>query len=250
MNVLIIEDESHAADKLERQLLKIDQSINIQAKLDSVGSSVKWLNENHADLIFLDIHLGDSNSFKIFDQIEVKTPIIFTTAYDQYAVEAFKVNSIDYLLKPINQRELEKAIEKYHERFVSNPGVDYSKIADLLYKKEPDYQKRFMVYAGDKIKTIEKDEVAYFMGEGKYCYLYSNDNHQYLINSTLDKLDKVLDPDEFFRINRQFLINIKSIDQMHTYPKGRVKIDLLPSNKKEAIVSIERAGDFKKWLNR
>ena len=242
MKVLIIEDEQYAADKLERQLQKIDQTVTILSKLDSVESSVKWLKENRADLIFLDIYLGDSNSFKIFEQITVKTPIIFTTAYDQYAVEAFKVNSIDYLLKPISQRDLERAN--------AIAGIDYLKIAEMLHNNEPNYQKRFMVYSADKIKTIEKEHVAYFMAEGKYCYLYSKDNHQYLIDFTLDKLDKALDPDEFFRINRQFFINIKSINQMHTYPKGRVKIDLLPANNKEAIVSIERAGDFKKWLNR
>ena len=250
MNVIIIEDETHAAQKLQRQLERIDNNIKILAILETVGSAVKWLNENQADLIFLDIHLGDSNSFKIFKQVEIKTPIIFTTAYDKYAIEAFKLNSIDYLLKPVNQKDLEKALDKYKELHLGKSKIDYAEIANLIYNKTPKYQKRFMVYSGDKIKTIEKDAVAYFLAEGKYCYLHSTDNHQYLIDFTLDKLDKVLDPDEFFRINRQFLINVKSIKQMHTYPKGRVKIDLSPSNKKEAIVSIERASQFKKWLNK
>lgn len=250
MKVIIIEDESHAAEKLERQLQRIQKNIEVLAKLDTVSAAVDWLTEHRAELIFLDIHLGDSSSFKIFDQVEVKTPIIFTTAYDQYAIEAFKVNSIDYLLKPINQRELEKAIDKYEEIFSGSAAIDYKEIAQLLQQKEPDYQKRFMVYSGDKIRTIDKNDVAYFLAEGKYCYLYSNDNHQYLIDFTLDKLEGVLDPDEFFRINRQFIINIKSIAQMHSYPKGRVKIELVPSNKKEAIVSIERASMFKKWLNK
>lgn len=248
--MIIIEDEIHAAEKLQRQLEGLDNDIQILAKIESVRSAISWLNEHKADLIFLDIHLGDSTSFKIFEEVEIKTPIIFTTAYDQYAIDAFKLNSIDYLLKPVDQKELGKAIEKFENIYLPNAGIDYSRIAELLQNKSPKYQKRFMVYSGDKIKTIEKDEVAYFLAEGKYCYLHSFGNQQYLIDFTLDKLDKVLNPDEFFRINRQFLINIKSISQMHSYPKGRVKIDLNPSNKKDAIVSIERASQFKKWLNK
>lgn len=250
MKVIIIEDESHAAEKLQRQLEELDKDVQILAKLESVKSAISWLKQYKADLIFLDIHLGDSNSFKIFEEIEIKTPIIFTTAYDQYAIDAFKLNSIDYLLKPVNQSRLKKALDKFEEVYQSKTEIDYSIISELLQNKTPKYQKRFMVYSGDKIKTIEKDEVAYFLAEGKYCFLYSFDHQQYLIDFTLDKLDKVLNPDDFFRINRQFLINIKSIHQMHTYPKGRVKIDLTPSNKKEAVVSIERASQFKKWLNK
>jgi DNA-binding LytR/AlgR family response regulator len=250
MKVIIIEDVSYAAEKLHRQLMKTGKDVDVLTTLGSVESAVSWLQKNNADLIFLDIHLGDSNSFRIFEHVDIKTPIIFTTAYDQYAIEAFKLNSIDYLLKPINQKDLEKAIRKYKDVFQGNTSIDYSRIATLIENKAPEYQKRFMVYSGDKIKTIEKDNVAYFLAEGKYCYLYSNDNLQYLIDFTLDKLEKVLAPDEFFRINRQFIINIKSIHQMHSYPKGRVKIDLSPPNKKEAIVSIERASQFKKWLNK
>jgi len=250
MNVIIIEDEHHAAEKLERQLDRLNYEVKVEAKLESVDAAIKWLKNNTTDLIFLDIHLGDSSSFKIFDQIEIKTPIIFTTAYDQYAIDAFKLNSIDYLLKPVNQKDLQKAIDKYFDIHQSKSDIDYNKLSEILQSKTPEYQKRFMVYSGDKIKTIEKENVAYFLAEGKYCYLYSNDDKQYLIDFTLDKLDKILPPDEFFRINRQFIINVKSITQMHSYPKGRVKIDLNPKNKKEAIVSIERAPDFKKWLNK
>ena len=250
MKVIIIEDEIHAADKLHRQLLKIDKDIELQAKIESVELAVSWLKSNKADLIFLDIHLGDSNSFKIFDQVEIKTPIIFTTAYDQYAIKAFKLNAIDYLLKPISQKELEKAIAKFEDVYQHNYPIDYRKIAEIFQQESPEFQKRFMVYSGDKIKMIEVELVAYFMAEGKYCYLYSKDDQQYLIDFTLDKLEKVLDPDQFFRINRQFMINIKGIRQMYSYPKGRVKIDLYPPNKKEAIVSIERASHFKKWLNK
>ena len=154
------------------------------------------------------------------------------------------------MLKPVNQKDLDAALNKYSNLHRAEPTLDYAKIADAIQNKASQFQKRFMVYSGDKIKSIEKDEVAYFLGEGKYCYLISFDNQQYLIDFTLDKLVKVLDPEIFFRINRQLIISIKSIRQMHSYPKGRVKIDLNPSNKKEAIVSIERASQFKKWLNR
>ena len=248
--MIIVEDEIHAAEKLQRQLNRISNNIEVLAKIESVESAVNWLKYNDTDLIFLDIHLGDSNSFKIFEQIEIKTPIIFTTAYDQYAIKAFKLNAIDYLLKPINQKELEKAIIKFEDVYQLKSQIDYSKIAAIFRQQSPEFQKRFMVNSGDKIKMVEAELVAYFMAEGKFCYLNSNDNHQYLVDFTLDKLEKVLDPDQFFRINRQFIINIKGIKQMHSYPKGRVKIDLSPPNKKEAIVSIERASQFKKWLNK
>ena len=250
MRVIIVEDEIHAAEKLQRQLNKISNNIEVLAKIESVESAVNWLKGNDTDLIFLDIHLGDSNSFQIFEQVEIKTPVIFTTAYDQYAIKAFKLNAIDYLLKPIDQKELVKAIAKFEDVYQFSYAIDYGKIANILQEKSPESQKRFLVYSGDKIKMIEVDMVAYFMAEGKYCYLNSNDNQQYLVDFTLDKLEKVLDPDQFFRINRQFIVNIKGIKQMHSYPKGRVKIDLSPPSRKEAIVSIERASQFKKWLNK
>jgi len=248
MKVIIIEDESYAAEKLERQLKTIDRNITILAKLESVEDAVDWLRNNSAELIFLDIHLGDALSFKIFEKVEVKTPIIFTTAYDQYAIQAFKLNSIDYLLKPVSKGDLQQALDKFSENQPNRQEVDYRQLLESL--QQPDFQKRFMVYTGDKIKTIPVEEVAYFFAEGKYCYLISTDKTEYLIDQTLDKLEALLNPDSFFRINRQFIVSLSSIDEMYTYPKGRVKMVLKPHNKKEAIVSVDRSPEFKKWLNR
>lgn len=249
--VLIVEDEHLAAQKLIRQLKNIDPELEIAGVIDSVDEAIKWLKNNASDLIFLDIHLGDDSSFKIFERIEVKTPIIFTTAYDQYAIQAFKLNSIDYLLKPINKKELQDALEKYHEHRPQKQEIDYQ---SLLMTLNPDqntnYQKRFMVYKGDRVKTISVDSICYFFAEGKYVFLIAEDKKEYMIDYTLERLESLLNPDNFYRINRQFIINIEAIHEMISYTKGRLKIVLSPESKKDAIVSIERAADFKRWLNK
>lgn len=247
--VLIVEDEHLAAQKLTRQLQNIDTEIEILAVIDSVDDAVAWLRSNEADLIFLDIHLGDDSSFKIFQKIKVKTPIIFTTAYDQYAVQAFKLNSIDYLLKPVNKNELRDSMEKFYDR-TPKQDVDFqSLLASIQSEGGLSYQKRFMVYRGDRVKSIPTTSIAYFFAEGKYAYLLTSDKNEYMIDYTLEKLESLLSPENFFRINRQFIIHIDAIEEMISYTKGRLKIVLSPESKKEAIVSIERASDFKKWLN-
>lgn len=250
INIIIIEDEPHAARKLERQLLSMGTDISISAKIETVEQAVEWLQINQTDLIFLDIHLGDALSFEIFDRIEIKTPIIFTTAYDQYAIQAFKVNSVDYLLKPVSKEELKISMEKFRDNQLTQQTIDYKQLLEALKTGASEYQKRFMIYTGNKIKTIQADEVGYFFAEGKYCYLYGKDGVEYLIDQTLDKLDGLLDPEAFYRINRQFIISLTSIEEMYSYPKGRVKVVLKPQNKKEAIVSVDRSPDFKKWLNK
>jgi DNA-binding LytR/AlgR family response regulator len=246
---LIIEDEAHAAAKLKRNISEVDPEIEIVDVVDCVDDAVNWLQTNEADLILLEIHLGDTLSFEIFDQVKINTPIIFTTAYDQYAIRAFKLNSLDYLLKPVRKEELAAALKKFREKGLDQQRIDMDQLIKAM-RSDQEYQKRFMIYTGDKIRTIPVEEVAYFFAEGKYCYLVSLDNHEYLLDFTLDKLEKVINPDLFFRINRKFIISFDSIIEMHTYPKGRVKIDLKPHNKREAIVSIERSPDFKRWLNR
>ncbi|MEQ9287422.1 MAG: LytTR family DNA-binding domain-containing protein [Cyclobacteriaceae bacterium] len=247
--VLIIEDEFYAAQKLIRQLKNIDPEIEILDTLDSVTESVKWLRQHTADLIFLDIHLGDGQSFKIFEKIQTKTPIIFTTAYDQYAIRAFKLNSIDYLLKPVNKKELQDALTKYHDQKVLE--FDYkSLLATFQNGSSSHYQKRFMVFYGDRAKSIPVEDIAYFFAEGKYAYLVSRGGKEFIVDHTLEKLEGLLSPEVFFRINRQFIISIDSISDMIAYTKGRLKIELDPPGKKEAIVSIEKASDFKKWLNK
>lgn len=249
--VLIIEDEFYAAQKLIRQLKNIDPEIEILDTLDSVSESVRWLRQHTADLIFLDIHLGDGQSFRIFEKVRTKTPIIFTTAYDQYAIRAFKLNSIDYLLKPVNKKELQDALAKYHDHKVLE--FDYKELLNTFQTGTSDsnyYQKRFMVFYGDRAKSIPVEDIAYFFAEGKYAYLVSCEGKEYIVDNTLEKLEGLLSPEMFFRINRQFIISIESINDMIAYTKGRLKIELNPPGKKDAIVSIEKASDFKRWLNK
>lgn len=250
MKVLIIEDEQLAADKLKRQLLQVAEEIQVIEVVESVKGAVEWLSNNTVDLILSDIHLSDGLSFNIFNQIQVKTPVIFVTAYDQYAIQAFKVNSIDYLLKPVAKTDLMKAIDKFNElQSGLNEGIDFTAVIDAMNGPVKEYQKRFMVYFGDKIRTVSVEDVAYFYAEGKYVFLVCTDGQEYIVDFTLDKLSHVLDPAVFFRINRQFIVGLKGIETMYSYTKGRVKIDLNPPAKKEAVVSVDRAGSFKKWLN-
>ncbi|MDX2247249.1 MAG: LytTR family DNA-binding domain-containing protein [Bacteroidia bacterium] len=250
LKVLIIEDEHLAARRLIRLLKDIEPDVQILATLDSVKSSVEWLEGNQADLIFLDIHLADGNSFSIFDQIPVNTPIIFSTAYDQYAIRAFKVNSVDYLLKPIEKEELAQSLKKFHQARPTEPKVDITALAQaLLGKKTAEYQKRFMVMTGDKIKSVPVEDVAYFFGQQKYVFLITRDNRRHIIDTTLSVLEESLDPTRFYRINRQFIIGFDSIVNMVAYSKSRVKVELNPPSDIEAIVSIEKSKSFKDWLN-
>ena len=249
MQVIIIEDEQLAQENLEQLLLKIDNNIEVIARLESIRASVKWLMSNKCDLIFLDIHLSDGNSFNIFDQIEVKTPIIFTTAYDQYAIKAFKFNSIDYLLKPINQYDLALSIQKFKELYDHQNLPDYKSILNLL--KQPDkYQERFLVNAGQKLKSIKTLDIAYFYVQNEAVFICTEDNKHYDINYTLDKLEMLLDPKTFFRINRQFIVNIESVIQMHIVSKSRLKLDLKPNYSEDVIVSFNNVHNFKHWLNK
>ena len=246
MKVILVEDEKHARDNLEDLLLNIDNSIEILAKLESVKRTVEWLQENQTDLIFLDIHLADDLSFKIFEQIKVTTPIIFTTAYDKYALKAFKVNSIDYLLKPIDEEELAKSLEKYKETQSRLP-IDYTQIGELI--RPPKYQKRFLVTRRDKIMSVTIDQIAFFEGEDRYVYLIRKDGTRHIIDYRLGDLEEILDPTIFFRLNRSFIAHFDSIDTITGVSKSRFKVELKPRAKREIIVSYANAREFKAWLN-
>lgn len=251
LNVVIIEDEKFAAEKLERQLYQVDDNFKVVAILESVKQAVNWLKENKPDLIFLDIHLADGLCFRIFDEIEIRTPIIFTTAYDQYAIQAFKVNSVDYLLKPVNKYDLAQSIDKFKEIHRMGMPVDYTELLKTLHSSgDKEYQKRFMVVHGENIKTIPVEEVAYFFAEGKYAFLVDKSGERYLIDYSLENLIKKLDPNYFFRVNRQIIVHLYSIKTMHTWFKRRIRIILEPEFEKETIVAAERVKDFKDWLNR
>ncbi|MCD4835150.1 MAG: LytTR family DNA-binding domain-containing protein [Bacteroidales bacterium] len=250
MKVLIIEDEKIAANNLEKMLHKIDKRIFVQDKIDSIESAVKWFHNNKTDLIFLDIHLADGLCFKIFEQIKIKTPIIFTTAYDQYAIKAFKVNSIDYLLKPIEIQELEQSLEKFKElNQVQNANtIDFDALINF-YNKKTEYHERFIVRYAQKIKSIKTNDIAYFYINAENVFLCTKDNNNYSIDYSLDKLENIINPKDFFRVNRQFIVNISSIENMYSLSKSRIKIELKPKPDNEIIVSYNRMSDFRKWLN-
>ncbi len=250
MNVLIIEDEIFAAEKLEQMLIDINPAVNVMAKLGSINESVKWLTNNTADLIFLDIQLSDGLSFSIFEQVTLNTPIIFTTAYDQYAIKAFQVNSISYLLKPIRKSDLAESLKKF-QTLKSAFHIDFEALLANIQGKEPDYKKRFLIQIGDKIRKIDVSETAYFYVLDKGIFLQTFEGKSYPVEFTLDKLETLLNPEIFFRINRKFLISMESISRMVAYSRGRVKLELKPTpdDDSDTIVSIDRSSDFKRWLS-
>jgi len=250
MNVLIIEDEAFAADKLEQMLEDIDPTIKVLAKPGSITDSVKWLVSNSADLIFLDIQLSDGISFSIFEQVVVNTPVIFTTAYDQYAIKAFQLNSISYLLKPIRKADLIESLTKY-KSLKTAFGIDFDTLVANIQGRDPDYKKRFLIQIGERIKKIEVKDIAYFYVFNKAVYLKTYKDNSYPVDYTLDKLEQLLSPEVFFRINRKYIVSIDAISDMVAYSRSRVKLILNPSvdDEQDTIVSIERSSEFKKWLN-
>jgi two-component system response regulator LytT len=247
--ILIVEDERPAAEELEELLLAYDPTFKIAGRIESVKAAVEWLSSNSCDLIFMDIHLADDISFNIFQKIKVLTPVIFCTAYDQYAIKAFTVNSIDYLLKPVDSFKLVQAMDKFKE-LKTTSQTDLSKMLEAFKSMQPQYQKRFIVHSGEKIISIQTSDIGYFFAQQRYVILFTKNNEQYIIDYTLDKLDQVLDPEMFFRINRQFIISFDVIKNMAPYAKGRIKIETEPTAKEDVIVSIDRASRFKDWLNR
>tara|TARA_R110002049_G_scaffold309026_2_gene516015 strand:+ start:3692 stop:4447 length:756 start_codon:yes stop_codon:yes gene_type:complete len=250
MNVLIIEDEKPAARRLNRLLAELD--VTVSTMLHSVEESIAWFTVNkHPDLIFLDIQLSDGLSFEIFKKVDVKSAIIFTTAYDEYALQAFKLNSIDYLLKPIDDEELETAVKKYREVNVSSRkiSVDFDDIKRLLVNPiERDYKKRFTVKVGQHIKILNADEIECFYSENKGTYAATSDGRNYLLDVTLEHLEAELEPKTFFRVSRKFYVNINFIKDIISYTNSRLKIILEKYNEGEIIVSREKVKDFKLWL--
>ncbi len=251
MKAVIIEDEKLAVQKLKSMLSKVQPSLEIVAEIGSIEEAVDFFqNENDVELVFLDIHLSDGSSFNIFDKVEIKIPIIFTTAYDEYALKAFKVNSIDYLLKPIAETDLIKALEKLKNITEKEGEINIEKFLSTFKKNNQAFKQRFLVSYGSQIKSIKVEDTAYFYADNKMVFLVSHSGHKYVTDETLDQLEQSLDPMEFFRVNRTFIIGINSIKQMHTYSRSRIKINLLPECEKECIVSSEKCGSFKDWLGK
>jgi two-component system, LytTR family, response regulator LytT len=249
MKILIIEDEEPAAKRLQKMLQEIEPAAIFTDNIVSVASAIKWFKENELpDLIIADIQLSDGLSFEIFKAVEVLCPIVFTTAYDQYAIEAFKVNSIDYLLKPIKKEELATAVAKFKKIRPTTPLININQLLKTFNNPAAAYKKRFVVRYGDHIKTINVEEVAFFYTEDKVNFLTTKEGRRFTIDFNLDALESMLDPKNFFRINRQYIISIQSIAEMFAYTKSRVLIKLNPPAKHETIVSTERSAEFKLWL--
>lgn len=251
MNVIIIEDEKPAARRLNRLLEK--QNITASAMLHSVAEAKNWFSENkHPDLIFLDIQLSDGLSFDIFEEIEIKSAVIFTTAYDEYALEAFKLNSIDYLLKPIDEQELLVAINKYklfkpHE---NNAVVSLDDVKKLLTQDTVKiYKNRFTIKVGQHLKIIPVNDIECFYSEDKATYIHTTDGRDYLLDYTLEQLEGQLQPEMFFRISRKFVVNINAVKDIVAYTNSRLKIQLHKYKAQELIVSRERVKEFKIWLD-
>ena len=250
MNVIIIEDEKPSARRLERMLER--QQVTVSKMLHSVAEAIEWFkNNSHPDLIFLDIQLSDGLSFEIFDAIEVKSAIIFTTAFDEYALQAFKLNSIDYLLKPIDEEELATAVNKYQERTPKQQNVqlNFDDIKKLLTNPvEREYKKRFTTKIGQHIKMIPVDEIECFYSENKGTYAHTFEGRNYLLDTTLEQLEDEISPKTFFRINRKFYVNINGIKDIISYTNSRLQLKLKTYNEAEVIVARERVRDFKLWL--
>lgn len=250
MKVLIIEDEPFAADRLEDLLLKVAPETEVMARIASVKEGVQWLRNNQPELIFLDIQLSDGISFSIFDRVEVNVPVIITTAFDQYAIKAFELNSIAYLLKPVRRTELEESLAKL-QNLRSAYSIDFEDLLAKVQGNATEYKKRFIVQIGEKIRRVEVSDIAYFRIMEKSVFLRTFAGDSYPLDHSLDALAELVDPSQFFRINRKFIINIDAIARMTAWSRSRVKLTLNPppEDGEETIVSVERAAGFKAWLD-
>ena len=250
MRVIIIEDETPAANRLAKMLQSIGDEIEVVKKLDSVESSVRYFKSAvDIDLIFMDIQLGDGLSFDIFQQTEIKSPVIFTTAFDQYTLKAFKVNSIDYLLKPIDENELRLAVEKFQELYHKKPNDYGDKLMKMLAEvNSTKYKERLLVKRGQQLSFIKTEATAFCYADGKLCYAVDFNNNKHLLEINLSQLEEQLQPNKFYRINRHLLVNIEAIKKVHTWLGGRLKLEISPATNAETVVSRERVNGFKEWL--
>lgn len=253
MKVLIIEDEAPASRRLQKMLLEINPEIEIMGNLESIEASIKWFNANPIpELIFMDIQLSDGLSFEIFKHVNVSSPVIFTTAYDDYAIQAFKVNSIDYLLKPIDTEDLLTSLDKlkkFEDAFKSK-SLEISDIIKELKISGPAYKSRFLIKLGSNLVIVPSNEIAYFAADNRLTYLVTFPGKKYIIDNSLEELESLLDPDIFTRASRKYIININSLENISTTFSGRLKLTIKPRTDEEVTVSRERTTEFKKWIDR
>jgi len=251
MQILIIEDEEQALSRLHKIILKIMPEVILAGATASVEETVNWLQNNPMpQLIFLDIQLADGNSFQLFNRIKITCPVIFTTAYQDFALEAFKVNSVDYLLKPIDENDVKRALDKLELLQSSRSTViDYSEILKTVQPPQKNYKDRFIIKLGDTIKSLRIEEIAYFYTENKSNFICTNEAKRFPIDFNLDQLEQILNPRNFFRINRQFIIGHHAIEEMKAHTRSRIIIKLIPPSKLDSIVAIDRAHNFRNWLS-
>lgn len=250
MKVVIIEDESPAANRLIKLLQQVDEGIDVVGRFDSVEPSVKFFQSApEVDLVFMDIQLADGLSFDIFSKAAITAPVIFTTAFDQYTLKAFKVNSVDYLLKPIDEKELQQAVEKYSRIYQKKEPDVSDKILKLVQEMTAvKYKERLLIKRGQQLSYLKTDITAYCYADGKLCYAVDFSNNKYLLETNLSELEEQLQPNKFYRINRSLLVNIDAVKKVYTWLGGRLKLELSIASTAETIVSRDRVNGFKEWL--
>lgn len=251
MQILILEDEEPALIRLEKIITEVVADAVIAGTASSVAAASEWfLNHTMPDLVFMDIQLADGNSFQLFNRVKITCPVIFTTAYENYALQAFKVNSVDYLLKPIDKAEVKRAVDKL--KMLQGPRnlvADYTEILKNIPPPEKKYRDRFIIKIGDTIKSVNAADVAYFYTENKSNFIVINEGKRYPVDFNLDQLEEMVNPKNFFRINRQFIIGHHAIEEMKAHTRARIIVRLNPPTKLDTVVALDRAQDFRKWLS-
>lgn len=253
MKVLILEDEPHAAQRLETLVLSLIEDAEIVGKIDSVKNAVDWLRNNAApDVVLMDIQLADGISFQVFDKCEVKSPVIFTTAYDEYAIRAFKVNSVDYILKPIDKQELLVALNKVVNKKRSETEIArlMKSMSEAMTMLTKNFKSRFVVKVGEHLHTIEVNKILFFYSQEKITFCSTGENRNFILDYSLDELEEMLDPRRFFRINRRYVVSSEAIRDIISYTNSRLKLVLSGSSDNDIIVARERVQEFKEWLDR
>ena len=250
MNILIFEDEKPTALRLKSLLTEIDKSIKIIDIIGKVKEGVKWFSENEMpDLIFQDIQLSDGNCFDIFDAVEITAPVIFTTAFSKYAIDSFRVNSIDYIIKPYDKNEIESALDKFERIRGAFSPPEKELLKDILKKNAVAYKKRFLVKKGDVLFPVSSDDIAYLISEDGVTFATLFNKERYIVNYSIVELAKKMDPNSFFQVNRKMIVNIKSVNKINTWFNSRLKLSLNPASEEDVVVSRDRAGSFKEWLD-
>lgn len=250
MKVVIVEDEKLAAEKLKHLLKETDSEIEILQVLESVEESINWFTTNTSpDLIFMDIQLDDGISFEIFDEVKIDAPIIFTTAFDEYAIRAFKVNSVDYLLKPIEKNSLKKGLEKYQELYSEKKNLE-ERISEVFQQISKPHKTRFFIKVGVKFQSILVSNICTFFVEERNTFLQTQKGKKYDLDYSLEQIQKIINPELFYRVNRNYLVNINCIEEIVAYSSSRLKLKLKTKMEDELIVSRDKVSDFKKWMDR